>query len=199
MRRLFRRGAKQTQHDGAPDAQSFDDARDVEALNAEEFEPFVPVRRGYETYQPDISRPETIDLEPDAVPEDIAPDVSQQARPRRFGAIVVRWDLLLWVVILVLVGVVGTLLVRGVVSEEVATWLPGVVLAFAVVWMLFALLRRHVTSFLGATALVGVGLSLVMDAQAIARFEETVLGVALVTIGLGVVMRGLFLRQRSPM
>ena len=70
-------------------------------------------------------------------------------------------------------------------------------LVVAGLWMLIALVRRQVTSFLGGAALVGVGLSALLDAQDIAALRDTLLGTVLVTVGLGVVVRGFLLRGRT--
>lgn len=207
MRRLFRRGGRHTEDDISADVSLSDEA--AETGMADEFEPFVPVRGGHDAYGYDSYESED---EPTATayPEPYS-DMEEEPRRRRVGvrlprvsaprvpgAAAIRWDMLLWVMILILSGIVGTLLVLGEISDDVETWWPVAVIVFAVAWMLGALLRRQVASFLGGATLAGVGLSLIMDAQDIARFEETLLGVALVTVGLGIVMRGFLLRQRSP-
>lgn len=117
--------------------------------------------------------------------------------PHAQGGNTLRWDALLLAVALVALGIFGTLLVQDQLSGDIVEWWPVGLVAVALVWMLVALVRRHVTSFLGATALAGIGLSALMDAQDIARFDETLLGVVLVMLGLGIVMRGFLLRQRD--
>ncbi len=43
----------------------------------------------------------------------------------------------------------------------------------------------------------GVGLSALLDAQDIAALRETLLGIVLVAVGLGIVVRGFLLRGRT--
>lgn len=154
--------------------------------NAGEFEAFVPVGRNeYETY----------------TAEDEIVEGDETARQRRFPRLTLdvglQLDALVLALALIAAGVFGTLLVRGDVADQVREWWPLAIVAAAVVWMLLALVRRHVASFLGAAAFAGVGLSLLMDTQDIARAEETLLGVVLITAGLGIAVRGLLLRQRT--
>jgi hypothetical protein len=108
-----------------------------------------------------------------------------------------RWDVLLAAAALVALGIFGTLLVQDRLSGDIVTLWPLALVAAAVAWLLVALLRRHVTSFLGAATLAGVGLSALMETQEVAPIEETLLGVVLVTIGLGIVIRGFLLRTRD--
>jgi sulfite exporter TauE/SafE len=53
-----------------------------------------------------------------------------------------------------------------------------------------------VASFLGGAAFTGLGVSLLMDTQDVAQFQETVMGVLLVMVGLGIIIRGFLLRGR---
>jgi hypothetical protein len=154
--------------------------------NAEEFEAFVPVGRDeYETYTAEDDAAEDSDT------------VQRRRFPRPEFSFAVQGDVLVVALALIAAGIFGTLLVRGDVGDQVREWWPLAILAAALVWMVFALVRRHVASFLGAAAFAGVGLSLLMDTQDIAHAEETLLGVVLITAGLGIAVRGLLLRQRT--
>jgi hypothetical protein len=95
-------------------------------------------------------------------------------------------------------GIFGALLNRGQVPDNIEEWWPLAIVVAAAVWMVIALARRQVASFLGGSALAGVGLSLVMNNQDIADFRETLLGMVLVTAGLGIAIRGFLLRQQHP-
>lgn len=110
----------------------------------------------------------------------------------------IRWDELLVVILLVAAGIFGTLLKLDRLRSDVETWWPVAVLVVAGLWMLIALARRRVASFLGGAALSGAGLSLLMDLQDIAPLNDTLLGLVLVTLGLGIVIRGFLLRQHLP-
>ncbi len=122
-------------------------------------------------------------------------------RPRLsfFPAFGIRFSVLLLALVLIAGGVFGTLLIQDRLRADVETWWPAALVGMGVVWMLIALARRQITAFLGGAALTGVGLSALMSTQNIATFRETVLGVVLVAIGLGIVVRGFLLRQRAPL
>jgi hypothetical protein len=105
-----------------------------------------------------------------------------------------RWGWLVLALALIAGGVLGTLLRQGRLREEDIAWWPVIVLALAGLWMLLALARRRVASFLGGALLAGVGFSALLDAQDVAALRETLLGLALVSTGLGIVIRGFLLR-----
>ncbi len=157
----------------------------------EEIAPFVPSEQAdYPPYTP-----------PEA--EQTPPATSSRRRLPRFRrprlprlSVEIRWDVLGVALALIVSGVLGTLLQRGTLQGQAQTQWPAVLVALGAVWALVALMRRHVTAFLGAAALVGAGLSLIMDTHAIAPARETLFGVVLVAVGLGIVVRGFVLRQR---
>lgn len=105
-----------------------------------------------------------------------------------------RWGRFVLALALIAGGVTGTLLRQGRLREEDITWWPVIVLAIAGLWMLLALARRRVAAFLGGAALAGVGFSALLDAQDVATLRETLLGLVLVSTGLGIVIRGFLLR-----
>ncbi|MBI5958502.1 MAG: hypothetical protein HY866_07205, partial [Chloroflexi bacterium] len=109
----------------------------------------------------------------------------------------IQFSFLLLATALVAAGVFGTLLNQGRLRDEVADWWPLSLVVTAVLWMLVALIRRQIESLLGGAALAGVGLSFLMGTQGIADVRETLLGMVLVTAGLGVAIRGLLLRQQT--
>ncbi len=164
----------------------------TESAPQEEIAPFVPVEEeGYIPYTP-----------PDA--EQAAPTRSRRRLrlPRlrwpglpRLG-VEVNWGALGAALGLILAGVLGTLLQRGDVQGSLQTQWPWALVALGLLWGVLALARRHVTAFLGAAALIGAGLSLLMGTHAIAPARETLFGVVLVAVGLGIVVRGFVLRQR---
>lgn len=206
MRGLFRRGARQRDDDPDRFQPLVDDGDDesaaygVDAIDSQdEFEPFVPVQGDYAAYDEADNTTETAFPEPESPRRRRRLWLPRVALPHLSLDLPLRGDMLLAVIILIAAGIFGTLLLRGDLADSVEEWWSVVVFAFAGVWMLFALLRRHVTAFLGAAAVAGVGLSLIMDGQDIAQFEETVLGIVLVTTGLGIGIRGLLLRQRTSL
>lgn len=147
------------------------------------FEPFVPVSPPEEPtrrrFRPRLPRP----------------GLPRLRRPAM--AVEVRFGMLVIVIGLVVAGIFGTLLKQDRIHGDLKAWWPLVILGGAAVWMLAALIRRRVAEFLGAAAVAGVGLSLLMDTQDIAQAQETLLGVVLVMVGLGIVVRGFLLRQQT--
>jgi len=160
-------------------------------------EPFVPVEAaGFDAYDA-APAPLLREVEPPAV-EERAPGPLPRpklGRPRLGWS--VRPDVLLLALALIAGGIAATLIVQDRLTIELDPRWPVGVLALAGVWMLLALLRGQVTAFLGGAALAGVGLALLMDVEEIAAFDESVLGVVLVTVGLGIVIRGLVMHPSS--
>jgi hypothetical protein len=57
------------------------------------------------------------------------------------------------------------------------------------------LIQRRPTPFLAAMTLIGISISLLLDVQAYLEWHETLIGIALITLGVGIMARGLLLRQ----
>jgi hypothetical protein len=207
MRRLRRRRSRQ--EEWQDESTNLDDDQVLSALDQlpdedlygdyedAPIEPFVPVEddddQDYEYFD-------------DTSPEAASPArasrrrVWPRLRPRSSGTgLALRWDHLLLVLVLIGGGIFFTLLNQNRLQAQIEEWWPLAVVVVAALWMIIALARRQVASFLGGAVLAGVGLSLLMNNQDIARFKETVLGMVLVTAGLGIVIRGFVLRQRTPL
>jgi hypothetical protein len=125
------------------------------------------------------------------------PRLSRIALPRPSFGIEIHFGLLLIVILLIVGGIFGTLLNQGRIRDDVEHWWPAAVIAGALVWLLVVLVQRRIAAFLGAAAALGIGLSLLMDTQDIAPLDDTLLGVVLVSVGLGIVIRGFLLRQQN--
>ncbi|MBN1679190.1 MAG: hypothetical protein JW966_02790 [Anaerolineae bacterium] len=216
LRRRTRRRERDTQtplddnlfYEGVPNLDS-DLVSDSDAAFADSYAgeigeqdlvPFVPVSapREYDDSPPDTRR--RVRFPRVSIPR---PRLQVPRLPRRprLLAVDVQPALGLLAVILVAAGIVGTLLKQdrlNDVPDQIEDWWPVFVVAVAVLWMLAALVRRRPDAVLGSAMLAGVGLSLLLSAQDIATFEETLVGVVLVTIGLGIVIRGFVLRQHTP-
>ncbi|MCZ7539582.1 MAG: hypothetical protein M5U29_06685 [Anaerolineae bacterium] len=189
---LLRRRRPYQQPDETPSAQSAD-GFDSAIGGAEEMpiEPFVPVSGA------DAADDRAYAYPPGEMPAVQGEPPSRRRLPRpATGARLRLWALLL-ALALIAGGIFGTLLWQDRLREEVAAWWPAILLIVAALWMLIALVRRQAASFLGGAALAGVGLSALLDAQDIAALRETLLGIVLVTMGLGVVVRGFLLRGRT--
>ncbi len=168
------------------------------------FEPFVQVPSiGYdddEEEQETLADMEVIQRSPEFADRPRRMRMPQMSRPRIHmvrPTINLQLDMLFVVVFLVALGIFGTLLNLDRINEAGRSWWPVTIIASALLWMIIALLRRQVASFLGGAALAGVGLSLLMDTQDIANARETLLGVVLAAVGLGIVIRGFLLRGRT--
>lgn len=162
-----------------------------------EYAPFVPVERAQQPYEDEESgyddAPAGTSRRRMRLPR-VRLSAPRVPRPRL--GVEIRWTVLLVVALLIAGGVFGTLLNLGRLRDDVEAWWPLALLAGSVVWMIAALTRRNVTSFLGATGLAGVGVSALLDTQAIAAFGDTLFGVVLVTLGLGIIIRGFLLRTQ---
>jgi len=153
----------------------------------DELYPFVPV--------------ESAPLEAFAAPpEEDRFEVEQPVRSRRASQrLSVNPGILVLAALLIAAGVVGTLLNLDRIELSLPALWPVGVLAVALIWLVSALSRGLVTSALGAAALAGAGLSALLDTQGIAAWRDTLIGLVLVTLGLGIVLRGLLLRQNAPL
>lgn len=181
MRRLrpIRRRDRRSERELPPADFSLDE-NDSAADTPDTIEPFVPVPRQYEDY------------------DETPPPRRRRLRlPRPSLGVEIHLATLLAALALIAAGIVGTLLSLDRLDPQIEEWWPAAVLGLAALWMLVALVQRQVASFLSGAGLAGLGLSLLMETQEIAELRETMLGVVLVTIGLGIVMRGFLLRQRT--
>jgi hypothetical protein len=198
MKRLTRR-ARRRDRDAAPEPPEetlYDDYGDYEEAP---IEPFVQVSGEFDEFDyGDV--PETVTTYPEREPRRRAIRLPRPSvhLPTLSLGINIEWGYLLLALALIVAGIFGALLNRGQVPDNIEEWWPLAIVVAAAVWMVVALARRQVASFLGGSALAGVGLSLVMNNQDIADFRETLLGMVLVTAGLGIAIRGFLLRQQNP-
>lgn len=81
--------------------------------------------------------------------------------------------------------------------KSVIGWLPLLVIGPAALWLLLSITRRSPKGMLGSTALLGIGLSLLLSAHNVAPLEATLMGIVLVSVGAGLLLRGLLLRGQS--
>ncbi|RPI98452.1 MAG: hypothetical protein EHM39_07950 [Chloroflexi bacterium] len=174
-----------------PDEEPYDEYGDYDEAA---IEPFVPVTsEDEEADYPDELETET------AYPAHEPRRRLRLSRPEvHLPSPGIEGGYLLLALVLIGGGIFGALLNRGEVPPDIEEWWPVAVVVVAALWMLIALARRQVASLLGGAALAGVGLSLLMNNQDIADFEETLLGMVLVTAGLGIVIQGFLLRQHTP-
>lgn len=121
-------------------------------------------------------------------PEEYATFTAKEARVAQPGLLLIAIGLFVG-------GIFITLLRVADLPDVIEAWWPIVSLIVAVGWTFLALLRRNVANFLAGAVVAGISMSLLLDAQSVAQFQETVVGIILMTFGLAIVMRGLFLRQ----
>lgn len=180
MRRLrpIRRRRSREDVEREPDEQH-------EEFPADDLLPFVPV----ESAPPeDFAAPVVDEPEEPVRPARVRREASRAGV--RFGALLVA-------LVLIAAGVIGTLLNLDRLDLTVPEQWPAGLLALSGVWLVIALNRRNVTSALGAAALAGVAISALLDAQGIAAWRETLIGAVMIALGLGIVLRGLLLRQSA--
>jgi len=154
---------------------------------SDELQAFVPVESAPQDDYAAAPEEDFIEQEP-------PPARVRRAAPR----LMINFAALVLVALLLAAGVVGTLVNLDRIDLSVPDQWPWGLLALALLWLVVALARRQVTPALGAAALVGASLSALLDVQGIAAWRETMIGAVLVALGLGIVLRGLLLRQNSP-
>jgi hypothetical protein len=185
-----------------------------EAETAEQAEPIAKPRRGFFRRRQTEAAPGEPPLErvyPDIPTPDETP-ASQYAQrgearrgfklprlrlPRLIVWGEVRPGLLLLAIGLVTGGVFWTLYNLDATSRQAEAWWPAVLLGFGLIWALVALVSRRAAAFLAATALVGISISLLLSAQDLLEWRETLAGTVLITVGVGIVARGFLLREGS--
>lgn len=192
--RRRRERAAELQQDESFEPAALDEWDDRDALAADEdLPPFVPV---------DSASPDVYADPPPEPDEGDRAEPEQVSRPPRSAPGASRLPInpgaLLLALLLVAAGVIGTLLNLDRLDLDVPGEWPAVLIAVAVVWLALALSQRRVTPALGAAMLAGAGLSALLDTQGVAAWRDTLLGVALIALGLGLVIRGLLLRQHDP-
>jgi hypothetical protein len=124
----------------------------------------------------------------------------KKRRLRRRGGLLQqmpRFTIFVLATALIVGGVFFTLLNLNAISGQAAEWWPAVALGVAIIWALVSVIRRDATAFVAGATVAGVSLSFLLEAQEIATFGETVAGIILITLGLSVVIRGLFIRPRT--
>ncbi len=192
---LLRRRRPYQQPDETPSAQMAGDFEGGGPVRGDEdvpIEPFVPVSGA------DAADDRAYAYPPAGMPAAEEETARRRRRlPRPSLGVRIRFWVLLLALALIAGGIFGTLLWQDRLRDEVTVWWPVIPLVISALWMLIALVRRQVTSFLGGAALAGFGLSALLDTQDIAALRETLLGTVLVTVGLGVVVRGFLLRGRA--
>jgi hypothetical protein len=205
LRPLRRRARQREQEQREYEATSFevpplDQPEENSEYGPGAFEPFVPVSAGPSSYAEDEEESAYVPPESPRRRLQLPPvRLPRIALGRPATGIEVRGVILLVAVTLIVAGIFGTLLNQGRIRPDVEEWWPLVIVVGALLWMVATLIRHQIASFLGGAALGGVGLSLLMGTQGIARSDETLLGMVLITVGLGIVIRGFLLRQRAPL
>jgi hypothetical protein len=103
---------------------------------------------------------------------------------------------MLVIVALIAITVFALLLNQGILPAQIVNWWPLAVAIPAALWFLVALVRRNAQSLLGSTALLGLSLSMLLSAQIDAPLSTTLVGLTFITVGTGVMLRGLLLRNQ---
>lgn len=191
INRRRRERAAEVQPDEGFESAAQDEWGDPGALPTDDdLRPFVPVE----------SASQDVYVEPPQPADDYRAEIEHTPRPRRTAPGAPRRGIspgvLIVVLLLVTAGIAGTLLNLGRLELDVPGEWPAALIVVAVLWLVLALSQRRVAPALGAAMLAGAGLSALLDTQGVAVWRDTMLGALLIALGLGLVIRGLLLRQR---
>jgi len=115
---------------------------------------------------------------------------------RRWLPFEINWTAMLVIVVLIAITVFALLLNQGILPAQIVTWWPLAVAIPAAIWFLVSLLRRDARSLLGSTALFGLSLSMLLSTQIGAPLSTTLVGITFITVGTGIMLRGLLLRNQ---
>jgi hypothetical protein len=107
------------------------------------------------------------------------------------GAWQLNQTVLLLIIFLAVVGVLSLVSQRVTWPSIVLIWWPLAVIGVAALWFIAALLRHSANGWLFSTALLGLGISLLLTTAYNMSFGGIWLGVGLITIGAGTLLRGL--------
>ena len=161
-----------------------------------------PIERELESVTADSSTdpsgeiaPSTDDLAVAAIDPSSAANRVSVRRRLRVPGVQVDGRLLLIVVALIALALFGILLNQGTLPHAVLLWWPSVIVLFAALWMVRSLAQRASAGLLGSTALFGIALSLLLASAYQVPLSETLIGVALIAVGMGIVLRGLLWRS----
>lgn len=214
---MFFRRRRQTEEDDIIEGEIEDISEDDETLADDVIRPAAPRQRRFfrratpaptptvrprdpdqplERVAPDVPTPQEVGL---TLYEDEADEAAAPARRWRLPQLLawgeVRPDLLIVALGLIAGGLFWTLHNRGQTDATLEEWWPASILAVGIAWALWALIQRRPTPFLAAMTLIGISISLLLDVQAYLEWHETLIGIALITLGVGIMARGLLLRQ----
>lgn len=171
-----------------PEAQSTQPSED------EIIEGVIEEERGVVPFDPVVSQQEQQRAQ---YYEYLTREEEHEDTPTGFLSKIAEPGLFLVALALVAGGIFFTLLNVVELPSLITRWWPTIALFIALFWSLSALNRRNAAAFLGGAGAAGLSISLLLDAQEIANFGETFVGLVLISIGTGVIMRGLLLRQAT--
>jgi hypothetical protein len=134
------------------------------------------------------STPEVVDSEPTA---------AEARRPvlRQPVPFIVNWPVMLIIVVLIGLTVFALLWNQNVLPVEVLTWWPLAIAVPSALWLLIALFRRDGRGMLGAAALFGASISLLLTSDKLALLP-TLVGITFIAAGTGIMLRGLLLGRQ---
>src|SRR5262249_43003966 len=115
---------------------------------------------------------------------------------RRWLPFEINWGAMLVIVALIAVTVFALMLNQGILPLQIVTWWPLVVAIPSAIWFLVALVRRNARSLLGSAALLGLSISMLLASQIGAPLSTTLVGITFITVGTGIMLRGLLLRNQ---
>ncbi len=132
--------------------------------------------------------------DPHNAPDSAAPErVSIRAR----RTLPLNWPVFGILVALAAVGIAAFLAQRSALPPAVQTWWPLIVIGVALVWIIQALSQQRPAGLLGSSALLGIGISLLLATAYQVAFGVVWLGLTLIAVGMGIVLRGLLWRSTA--
>ena len=107
----------------------------------------------------------------------------------------INWPIFLAIILLIALSVGLILNNLGVLPQSILAYWPLALLILSALWTVLALIRRRVRSLLGSTALLGLSIALFLITTGnIIASGSTLLGIMLISVGAGLLLRGLLLR-----
>lgn len=120
------------------------------------------------------------------------PELRRVTLPRR-PSFHVAWDALLTILAVLLAGTAWLLSNFDLLPAEVPSLFPAFGAGFSLLWALISLIRRNPHTIIYSTALLGAAISLLLSAQGIAPIGTTLVGLTLISLGAGLILRGLLM------
>ena len=139
----------------------------------------------------DKSSPANDSSTPDKAVSPARVSVQRHLSRPTFGKWQINRTVLLLIISLALLGGLSLINQRVIWPTAVQTWWPLSIIGVAALWFIGALFRHSANGWLFSTVLLGLAISLLLSTAYSMSFGVIWLGVGLITIGAGTLLRGL--------